>query len=239
MTLERHWEEHAEAWARWARTPGHDVFWHFSGPVMHELIPPPGRRTLDLGCGEGRLARQLAERGHQIVGVDASPTMIRLAADAHADGEYVHADASKLPFPDSAFDLAVAFMSLMDIEELEGAIADVARVLEPGGRFCFAIVHPLQSAGTFEPRAADAPFLIRGSYLEPFSYEGTFERDGLTMRFASMHRPLEAYTRALEDSGFLIEALGEPALRPEADKDEASARWRRVPLFLFGRALKP
>jgi SAM-dependent methyltransferase len=238
VRLHEHWEAHAHDWARWAREPGHDSFWRFSGPEMFDFVPAPGRRTLDLGCGEGRLARQLADAGHEVVGVDASPTFVRLAAEAHPEGEYLVADAAALPFDDGRFDLVVAFMSLMDIEDMQGAVAEVARVVEPGGRFCAAIVHPMQSAGRFEPRAADAPFVIRGSYLDEFRYEDTFERDGLRMRFASMHRPLEAYVAALERAGLLMEALREPAMPEAAFKDEASARWRRLPLFLLLRALK-
>jgi hypothetical protein len=49
------WEREARAWAAWAREPGHDSYWRFS-PLFFELVPPPGRRTLDLGCGEGRVA---------------------------------------------------------------------------------------------------------------------------------------------------------------------------------------
>jgi SAM-dependent methyltransferase len=239
VRLHEHWEAHADSWARWARMPDHDIFWRFSGPEMLGFVPTAGRKTLDLGCGEGRLARHLAEAGHRIVGVDASPTFVRLAADAHPDGQYLVADAAELPFEDRSFDLVVAFMSLMDIENMPRAVAEAARVLAPSGRFCAGIVHPIQSAGTFEPRAADAPFVIRGSYLESFRYEETFERDGLSMRFASMHRPLEAYFRALEAAGLLVEALREPSLPERAFKDEASARWQRVPLFLFLRALKP
>ncbi|MGH2997603.1 MAG: class I SAM-dependent methyltransferase, partial [Gaiellaceae bacterium] len=74
------------------------------------------------------------------------------------------------------------------------------------------------------------------SYLDPFRYEDTFERGGLRMDFASMHRPLEAYSKALEAAGLAVESLREPPLPEDAYRDEASARWRRVPLFLYVRA---
>ena len=111
MDLSEHWEQQAEAWARWARAPGHHACWDFSGPRLRELLPPPGRRTLDLGCGEGRLARDLSAVGHRVVGVDASPTALRLAAESDPDGTYVRADAAALPFDAGSFDLAVAFNS--------------------------------------------------------------------------------------------------------------------------------
>jgi SAM-dependent methyltransferase len=78
-----HWERHATDWIRWARTPGHDIwYWRLNRPWFVELLPPPGRLTVDLGCGEGRLLRELAAMGHRVVGVDSAPTMARAAAQA-------------------------------------------------------------------------------------------------------------------------------------------------------------
>lgn len=58
------WESEALRWAAWARTPGHDhFFWRFNWPAFTALLPAPGRATLDLGCGEGRGGRWLAEHG--------------------------------------------------------------------------------------------------------------------------------------------------------------------------------
>jgi SAM-dependent methyltransferase len=146
------------------------------------------------------------------------------------------ADAAALPLDDASADLAVAFMSLHDIDAMPRAIGEIARILQPGGRLCLAIVHPINSAGGFERSEADAPFVIKGSYLHPFPYSDTVERDGLTMTFHSQHRPLEAYFSALEDAGFLVEALRETGIPEEAIASEASRRWQRVPLFLHLRA---
>jgi 2-polyprenyl-3-methyl-5-hydroxy-6-metoxy-1,4-benzoquinol methylase len=75
------WEAEAENWATWTRTPGHDHFFqNINLPSFLELLPPPGRLTIDLGCGEGRLGRILQERGYRVVSVDASPTLARLTA---------------------------------------------------------------------------------------------------------------------------------------------------------------
>src|SRR5262249_18057390 len=68
--LRQAWERHAEDWIRWAREPGHDSYWLFHRDRFLELVPPPGNLTLDLGCGEGRLSRDLAARGHRILGID-------------------------------------------------------------------------------------------------------------------------------------------------------------------------
>ena len=64
---------------------------------------------------------------------------------------------------------------------MPSAISEAARVLKPGARFCLAIVHPINSAGTFAGEEADSPFVIAGSYLEPFRYTDDVERGGLAV----------------------------------------------------------
>ena len=225
------WEREARDWAAWAREPGHDSYWRYS-PLFFELVPPPGRRTLDVACGEGRIARDLAAHGHSVVGIDSSPTLVELAREADPDGEYVLGDAAALPFADASFDLGVAYNSLMDIEDMAGAVREAARVLEPRGRLCASIVHPLVDAGRFDGDDADAPFVFEAPYFERREYHGRFERAGLAMTFHGYVRPLEDYTRALEDAGFLLDALREPA---DPGDDE---QWKRIPNFLYLRARK-
>ena len=142
-----------------------------------------------------------------------------------------------LPFPSPmSADLAVAFMSLHDIDAMSAAVREIGRVLEPGGRFCLAIVHPINSSGRFENERGDAPFVIKGDYLQPSRYEDTVERNGLSMTFHSHHRSLETYSLALEDAGFLIEALREPRVPDHAITSDRGRRWQRLPLFLHMRA---
>ena len=167
------WEAGAEQWIAWAREPGHDSYWTFNRDAFLEVVPQPGRRTLDLGCGEGRFSRDLKRLGHDVVGIDASRTMVAAARSADPSIEVLEADAAALPFPDGAFDLVLAFMSLQDVEDLDGALHEAARVLEPGGRFCLAIVHPLGSAGLWR----DDRFVIDGSYLDE-----SYFRDSVTVR---------------------------------------------------------
>ena len=99
------WEENAAAWVAWARAPAHDSYWLFHRDLFLELVPPPPRRTLDLGCGEGRFARDLAARGYDVVGVDASPTMLAAAREAAPELELHLADAAALPLDDASFEL--------------------------------------------------------------------------------------------------------------------------------------
>jgi SAM-dependent methyltransferase len=235
------WEAEAENWAVFARTPGYDhVHQDINLPVLLSLLPDAGTATLDLACGEGRLSRLLRTRGHRVVGVDYAPTMIRLAA-THPDAvPAVRGDATALPFPDQAFDLVVAYMCLHDIDAMPQAVAEIARVLRPGGRLCAAIPHPVNTAGSFEQRDPTAPFIIRGSYLDTAPTNLTATRGDTHLTFHSEHRPLESYTRALEQAPLLIEALREPRFPDDqAASNPPARRWQRIPMFLHIRALKP
>lgn len=232
MRAEEHWREEAHRWAAWTRAPGHDAYWHYRDRFF-ELVPTPGRATLEIGCGEGRVSRDLAARGHTVTGVDITPALVELAVEADPGSAYLVGDAEVLPFPDASFDLAVAYNSLMDVDDMPAAVSEAARVLEPGGRLCACITHPLMDAGSFEGER----FVIEESYLAKRSFEGTFERDGLELTFRGWCYPLEAYSHALEDAGFLIEAIREP--EPGADAPAALDHHARIPIFLMFRALKP
>jgi SAM-dependent methyltransferase len=236
MTFNRDWEAQAENWLAWARTPGHDAYWRYRD-TFFALVPPPRAATLEVGCGEGRVARDLAARGHRVTAVDASPTLLSAAAAADPEGRYVLADAAELPFDEASFDLVVAYNSLMDVQDMPGAVREAARVLRPDGHLCVCVTHPLADAGRFAASGADAPFVIEGSYLETQRFEGTFEHDGLCMTFCGWSYPLEAYSRALEAVGLRIEALREPGVpAEEVERHPEEAPWRRLPMFLMLRA---
>lgn len=218
------WDAIAHRWAEFVRKQALDAVAENWAPFA-ELLPDPGRLTIDLGCGEGRVARHLRDAGHSAVGIDSSPTMIRLACAADPTGDYPIGDAGRLPLGSGTADLVVAFMSLQDIDDHYAVSREVGRVLEPRGRFCIALIHPLWSAGCFEPDDPEATFRIEGSYFESFAHRRP------VLKVPSIHRPLEAYARALEEAGLLIEALRElPAGRPSGG---------RLPAYLHIRAVKP
>lgn len=235
------WEEEAENWIAWARAPDHDAY-HLYRDAFFELVPPPGWATLEIGCGEGRVARDLAARGHTVTGIDAAPTMLRAAAVAHPAGSYLVADAADLPFADGEFDLVVAYNALMDMAEMPAAVAEAARVLADDGRLCICVVHPIADGGQFAEPTAEAPFVLTGSYLEdrlPWYAGRAVERNGMRVTFHSGRYSLEQYARALEDAGMVLEALREPPVPArEVERDPSERRWRRVPNFLMIRAAK-
>lgn len=229
------WEPEAENWLRWARTPDHDAYWYYRDRFLEGLLPPAGRRTLEVGCGEGRVTRDLAERGHSVTAVDSSFGLVGHAHLADRRSRYLVADGALLPFPDGTFNLAVAYNVLMVVADLAATVRDIARVLAPGGRFCACVTHPTADMGRFVDETPDAEFALRGSYFEPRRVDDTVDRDGLRMRFQGWTHPLEEYATSFEEAGLRIEALREPVPTPSGGRYE---RWHRVPMFLLIKAIK-
>jgi len=228
------WEEEAARWVAWARTPGHDVFERYAPAFFEEVLPPRRGRTLEIGCGEGRVARMLRDHGHRVVAVEASPTLLRHAAEADPGGAYVGGDATALPLAAASFDLAVAYNVLQAMtreSDMALAVREIARVLRPGAAFCFCVAHPITDAAR-PSEAAGGELVLTGSYFERREVDETVAKDGLRMTFHGWTYTLEDYARALEDAGFVIECLREPQPRGA----DALGRWRRLPLFLFVRA---
>lgn len=142
------WDQNAEDWVRWARSPEFDhAFWHLNLPALMARLPAPGERTLDVGCGEGRLARALKEHGHRVVGLEGSHALATAAREADPAFEVQVADAADMSFPDDHFDLAIASLSLMNMDDMPQVVSEIARVLRPASRFCFSILHPINSWG--------------------------------------------------------------------------------------------
>jgi SAM-dependent methyltransferase len=235
----RHWEAQAPNWLAWARTNEHDAYHDYAPGFFEEIVPHPAGWTLEIGCGEGRVTRDLTARGHDVMSIDVTAELLDAARSADPGGRYVRADAARLPFSDGTFALVVAYNSLMDLDDMPAGVRDAARVLTPGGRLAVCITHPFSDAGTFESRTAGAAYRIDGSYLAPRVLDQTFERDGLTITFAGMAHPLETYARAFEDAGFVIERIREPGVDPAAiEEDPSEERWTRMPMFLFLRLVK-
>ena len=229
MSLRAAWDANAEDWIRWSRSPELDHgFWRMGLPWLLDLLPAPGRLTLDVGCGEGRLSRVLASRGHRVVGIESSPALAAAAREGEPATAVLEADAAAMPLDGGAADLAVASMVLMNVDDLTGVVAEVARVLEPSGTFVFSVVHPVNSMGDAE-----------AGYFEVARYSETLRAGGAELTVHDTHRPLGAYFDALAAAGLTVERLAEPV--PDeahvADHPEA-ARWLERPSVLLVRAVR-
>jgi SAM-dependent methyltransferase len=133
MDLASAWENQAQDWIAWARAPGHDGFWYGTWPAFRGVLPPPAGLAIDLGCGEGRVCRELTGLGYRMVGVDRSATLTRAAKAASPGVPVALADAAALPFADGSAMLVIACMSMHDIGDLDGAIRERAGCCGPAG----------------------------------------------------------------------------------------------------------
>jgi ubiquinone/menaquinone biosynthesis C-methylase UbiE len=176
--------EVAEGYARWSSTydaPGNPLI-SAEQPVVWELLDEVARgRALDAACGTGRHARHLAEQGHAVTCVDRTPAMLALARERVPEAQFHEGDLCNLPLADSSFDVVVCALALEHVQELTGAIAELARVTRPGGRVILSESHPalraLGGAPFFRDAAGDAGVVrsylhLHADYLHAFAAAG-------------------------------------------------------------------
>ncbi len=218
--MEELWERHAGWWQR-EFTAGAD-------PEYEEQILPlaaqwlAGRNAvLDVGCGEGQVARLAARQGSRqgsvrVVGVDPTWGQVVEASARGGGPAYARAGAAALPFADSTFDAVVACLVFEHIREVDEAIAEVARVLRPGGRFAFFLNHPLlqtPSSGWIDDQVLDPPeqYWRIGPYLVE---DETIEEVEKGVYIPFIHRPMSRYVNALVENELAIVRMDEPAPPP-------------------------
>jgi len=230
----KHWSQVAEEWVAWARKPNHDAFWAYRASLA-AFIGRGNGKALDVGCGEGRIARELTACGFQVTAVDPVSRLVRAAIEVQSARNYAVASATELPFDNAQFDLVVAYNVLMDVEDVPTALKEFRRVIRPTGQLIISIVHPFVDPGRFTSKELNSPFILEGTYFGRQRFEGVEERDGLRMHFAGWSQPLEAYGMALEEAGLAITSLREPV--PDVDDGwNHIAPWTRMPLFLWLKA---
>ena len=235
------WETHAEWWIQ-GFTDGAD-------PEYTEQILPlaamelrDAKRVLDVGCGDGQISRLAVALGaDRVVGVDPTWNQVRVAQQRGGGATFARSGAAALPFPDHSFDAVVACLVFEHIRDVDEAIAEVARVLQPGGRFCFFLNHPLlqtPNSGWIDDQILDPPeqYWRIGPYLIE---DETIEEVEKDVFIPFIHRPLSRYVNALADNGLLLERMIEPAPPPgflaKATEYEAAAT---IPRLLYLRTCK-
>jgi len=235
------WERNAQWWI--------DGFTEGADPEYEEQILPMAAmhlqgawHVLDVGTGEGQLARLAVKGGAtRVVGVDPTWAQIQVAHERGSGPHYARSGAAALPFPDGAFDAVVACLVFEHIREVDEAIAEVGRVLRPGGRFLFFLNHPLlqtPGSGWIDDQVLDPPeqYWRIGPYLiEDESLEQV--EKGVFIPF--IHRPMSRYVNAMLAAGLVIRRMEEPAPPPgfvaRAPEYEEAAS---IPRLLFFRAEK-
>ena len=235
------WEDNAQWWI--------DGFTDGADAEYEEQILPLAAeelrgmdQVLDVGCGDGRVSRLVKKLGASFVaGIDPTWNQVTVASQRGGGLHVSKAGADGLPFFDEAFDAVVACLVFEHIQDVDTAIAEVARVLKPGGRFCFFLNHPLlqtPGSGWIDDQILDPPeqYWRIGAYLIEQESNEEVEKD---IYIPFIHRPLSRYVNALIENGLYVQRMLEPAPPPgflarAAEYEDAST----IPRLLYLRAVK-
>ncbi|MEN6548843.1 MAG: class I SAM-dependent methyltransferase [Armatimonadia bacterium] len=233
-----YWDRNAHLWARQVRA-GYDTYReYYNTPAFVAFIGDiSGRTVLDAGCGEGYNTRIFARSGATLTGVDVSEQMIELARDEEAREplgiRYEVSSVNDLSlFTADSFDMIVSTMALMDCADYNGAIAEFARVLRPGGTLAFSVTHPCFANDPREwhrDEDGNACELVTGPYRQSprvvewsFGAAPGYEREPFTVPVFS--RTLTEYFNPLAPNGFCLERLLEPEPTEKACQKEPRLR---------------
>jgi SAM-dependent methyltransferase len=243
--MDNGWDASARAWLNEMGATGDWGRRHvLDAPMLARVRDRGFADAIDLGCGEGRFCRMLAGQGIRWIGIDPTAALIDAARQRDPQGDYRIESAEALSLADASVDLAVAYLSLIDIPDLTRALAEVHRVLRPGGAFLIANLQSFNTAAvplgwTREPDGS------RRFCIDRYFEERIVETAWRGIRIHNWHRPMHLYMQGLLDAGFDLVHFDEP--RPQGVDDDKAERYRRVPNFLLmewrrrsaGEALPP
>ncbi len=235
---ENGWASSAAAWITANQDGGDFSREHvLDGPMLARARAMDRGQALDVGCGEGRFCRMLAAQGFQTTGLDPVPAMLDAARAQDTNATYVDGFAEALPFDDNAFDLVVSYLSLIDIDDAETAIAEMARVLRPGGRI---LVANLASFATSSSNFGRRTCAETGEELRPLGHylreeKVWFEWAGLRIR--NWHRPLSRYMQWFIGHGLVLTHFDEP--QPTGGPADRIAAYQNMPYLMMMEWRKP
>lgn len=181
---------------------------YYERPEMIRLAGDvAGLEILDAGCGSGPLTEALRAKDAVVSGFDLSPAMVELARERLGENADVRvADlGAPLPYPDDKFDIVVASLSLHYVEDWASALAELRRVLKPGGRLIVSIIHPTVYAVAYP----EADYFALTQYSEDYDYGEE------TVWMTYWHRPLQDVINTFIDAGFRIKKVTEPPPAPD------------------------
>lgn len=241
-SLQQSWDDKAADWNAWVGEDGDRNRRVNSDPALHRLLGSvEGLDVLDAGCGTGYLSVKLAAAGGRVTGVDLSPKMIAHARDNAARAGVsvrfeVGSCAALSALPDAAFDRIVSNYVLMDLPDIEGAMAAFSRVLRPGGYAVLVFLHPCFCPPGGPERLDDGSVRYRWPwpYLERRRFEESW--GPFSTPFVGFHRPLSDYFAAISAAGMTVTALLEPA--GENTEGLSEAEIQRVRMTPFSVVLR-
>lgn len=220
------WTDSAQAWVTQQGEHGDQARRYILDPAILARIE--GRSftsALDVGCGEGRFCRILGELNIQCSGIDPVAEFIQLATNKDPNGDYQVSSAEDLPFAENSFDLVISYLTLIDIPDFRQAIAEMARVLQPGGTLLIANLTPHNSASMrggwqYDDQGTPIHFAI-----DDYSDEWAEWVEWANIRVQNWHRPMSAYMQALLDAQLILRHFDEPKpLSGYVDKEHMNAR---------------
>jgi len=208
------WDAIAKQYAEWIEGDIGTRGRAFTTVVTNHMLATIGdvrdKNVLDLGCGEGYLARELTLRGAKVWGIDVAPTMVELARskDLHSSINYIVGDiAQTLPYGNDIFDLVVCNRVLMDMEYITFTVEEVARILKKSARFVFSIVHPcfFDALGGWIDTGSFHPALrFKARYTEQIKYMKRLVGLSSDSMVAHYNRPIQDYVKPLLENGLCI-----------------------------------
>lgn len=239
------WDEHAQWW-RATFSEGADI------EYAQEIVPLvigmfAGRRhVLDLGCGEGQIARALCRANEviEIIGLDPSNAQLSNARNVASPAiSYVQGAAEQVPFADGSFDGVVCCLAIEHCEDVDRVLNEVARVLGPGGLFFLLINHPMYQgigSGFVDDRILGEHYWRVGPYLEERVAFEEVDR-GVILPFA--HRPLSRYINPLGAHDLVLVEMFEPPPLPafltDSTDPELESTIPRLLAMLFEHRPRP
>src|SRR5579863_8440560 len=190
------------------------------------------RRILDAGCGSGPLFAALRERGAVVTGIDKSAGMLELARRRLGDDADLQVAelGAPLPFPDDTFDDVTACLVLHYLRDWGPALAEVRRVLKPGGRLIASVNHPF-SENLWHRQAR-----LKPDYFATYNYTVEWTAGGQSALLRFWSRPLHAMTDAFTAAGLRISVISEPGVAADTPREllpDEFADGERFLCFLF------
>jgi SAM-dependent methyltransferase len=168
--------------------------------ALRRLLGPGEGTCLDVGCGGGHFVAVAAELGWTVTGIELSTDQLEHARSRHPGLELIHGDATAVPFPDAWFDAAYSTFTHTDFDDFAGAVAEVRRVLRPGGRFVYIGNHPCFVGASQEHAGSGVPILhpgYRGPGRRAAATAPGTSADGWRARLGSfVHLPLGPFLTA-------------------------------------------
>lgn len=227
------WADQATNWLERFCVDGIDPWGtEFNLPTFFELIPEPVGIAIDVGCGDGRVGEMLRAGGHGVIGLDGAAMLAR--ATANRGIAAAEADGGQLPIRDEAAALTVSSMVLMDIDDLDAHVGELARITQPGGVVCVAMLHPIRTAGRV---LHDGVFSI-DEYLAGDLLEIDATRNGGAARLRWWRRPMSDYLTAFIEAGLTLDAIREPVVPDWFVEQHGGGAFRHVPMFLHLRFIR-